>query len=332
MYNAILKDEQTGEILKVRWVLTERAQFPNTITSEPIDIGKQGGRLNSRVLADNIKHLPMKLDVTLDLQGDPGGSGVGGAGYELEQYLKLVEFSNRDTTFTWMSFLFTNQSPTSETTVAGLPFEFMGMGRFEALKGNRGSNIIGARLSFQSVVVSHGGTLITDPDEAYGETQVRERQADDLSGWMIFAGVVMAAAALVTGAGLAAAFAAAIISGIGAGAVQAAPTGSNSQLPVTRGSVPRQQYRCRITAADATEFRFELRSNVEQDFCTFSMAVGPEYIVQERVLRYGMDVLWGCTHEAVQGIQIVPLCYADTVHEVTPDTLGKDVQLVVIGG
>lgn len=328
-YNAILKDEQTGEMIKLRFVISERLRFPNTITSEPIDIGKTGGRFNSRVLADNIKHLPMVLDVTLDLQGDPGGSGFGGEGYELEQHQKLVAMSNRDTTFTYTSFLYTKQTPTSETTVAGMPIEFLGMANYEALKGgNKGINIIGGRLRFQSVVVSFGGELIQDPDVAYGAHETALREADLTGQGIIGTTLALLAAAIAVALsaplwGVAAAVAAGYA--VGSWAVQGIQ--SAGEVPIATGSLPRQIHRMVL---GTNEFEVELRANIEHELVTFSLKYRDTYVVQERVLRYAQNILYGITHSSVAGLSIVPLCYSDTVHEVTPDTLGKTVQLVVL--
>jgi hypothetical protein len=320
-HNAVIKDEQSGEILMLWAVISESPRFPNTVTSEPIDIGSSGGRLDARVLGDHIHHEPMPLTVVVDLTGDPGRSmgSVGGAGYEIEQYNKLVDFSNRNTTFTYVSYLFVNQSALSDEVVPGLNFQFLAMTNFKPIKGGRRpTNIIGARLQFQSVVITHGGQPITDPDSAYSYEDQRLRNTDTLiqfGAWQtggFFGGMIGSIFGPIG-----------TLIGAGIGVVVGYAIGS---LFTATGSVPRQLF---TTEINGKPFDFELRSNTEHNFVTFSMVYDGTDLVRERRITYGEDLLAGVVHPSVRDLHIAALDPSQQETSVTTENLGRTVQLIV---
>ncbi len=321
MHNAVLRDEQSGETLQLWAVVSESPRFPNTVTSEPIDVGSSGGRLDARVLGDNLHHEPMVLDVVVDLTGDPGGSegSVGGRGYEIEQYNKLVAFSNRNTTFTYVSYLFVNQSALSDEVQPGLNFEFLAMTNFKPIKGGRRpTNIIGARLQLQSVVITSGGVPITDPDSAYSYGDQALRNATDLAqffAWQTGAFIGGMIGSIFGPIGT--------LIGAAIGAVVGYAVGS---LFTATGSVPRQTF---TTEIDGVPFDFELRSNAENGFVTFSMAYEGISLVRERKICYAEDLLSGVVHPSVRGLHIAALDPSRQEISVTTENLGRTVQLIV---
>jgi hypothetical protein len=325
-YNAMLKDEQSGETLQLWAVLSESPAFKNTISGEPIDTRQTGGRLTQKILNDHIHHEALELSITVDLVGGPGGveGSVGGPGYEVEQYNKLVDFVNRDTTFAYTSYIFVNSSPRGDTVIPGLVFPFLGMAEFIPVKEvGKGSNIIGARIKFQSVVVTYGGQLITDPDVAYGtgqgslQTTFAQSVGAFQFGFQLGAGIgavigsIFGPIGTLIGAGIGGFFG----GGIAVGTV-----------PVNTGSVPRQIYD--IDIGDHT-FTVELRSNPEYDIVTFGLALEGEDLVRERRITYGLDLLAGVTHSSVYGMHIVPLDPSGHEDAVTTENLGRTVHLVV---
>jgi hypothetical protein len=322
MHNAALKDEQTGEILQLWAVVSESPRFPNTVTSEPIDVGSSGGRLDARVLGDSIHHEPMVLDVVVDLTGDPGRAmgSVGGRGYEIEQYNKLVDFSNRNTTFTYISYLFINQSALSDEVQPGLNFQFLVMTNFKPIKGGkRPINIIGARLQLQSVVITHGGQPITDPDEAYDYGEQQLRYNEDMAKWSAFSWFTFAGAMIGSAFGPVG-----TLIGAGIGAVVGAVVPYVGSLFTATGSVPRQIF---TTEINGKTFAFELRSNTAHDFVTFSMAYDGTDLVRERRITYGEDLLAGVVDPSVRGLHIVALDPTQQETSVTTENLGRTVQL-----
>jgi len=322
MHNAILEDEKTGEKIKLWAVLSEKLRFPNKLTSQPIDINTQD---TNRALADHIHHEPMTLDVVLDLVGEPGES----EGYEIEQYNKLVDFSNRDTTFKWTSYMFVNQTGYSQIVQPGLTIGGLGMTEFSAIKSNKKPiNIIGARLKFQAVVFTEGGKAV-DSEEVWD----RGRQSLDDTGvspWDLFSTAGGAAAGYAAGA---AAVAAGMSVGwaiaIGAGAAVLA-TGAVSllgSLPTMVGSVPYQRFVARV---DGKDFEFWLRSNEDFNFVTFAIAHDGVPIINERRVVYGEDLLAGTTAPVLRGLHIVPLDPSGHENTVTPENLGRSVKLWVL--
>jgi len=327
-YNAIVKDEQTGEILKLWATLTEDVDFPNTITGEPLDLKPAQGTASQ--LAEHIHHEPMTLDITADLTGDPGkrAGALGGAGYELEQYNRLVAFVNRTTTFAYTSLLFVNQTPTSDAVVPGLTMEGLGLADFSAVKGNgRPQNIIAARIKFQSIVFTIGGQPVSPP-----VAWDRGRQKlDEAVAWWVTAGALaggaaagVAAAILAAGAGATVGWAVAL--GIAGGLAVTGFLSWIGSLIVGQGSVPYQSF---ITEIAGQDFAFELRSNDSAGFCTFSMGVNGQWLVRERKVLVGEDLLVGVVHPAARGLHIIPCACGGASIAATPETLGRTVQLGV---
>ena len=109
-HNAVIEDLQTGEKLLLWAVVSEKMQYLNEISDEPIDLPASAFSYPDQdisadqarnALAENIEFKPLKLSIQADLTGDPGKaiSGPGGAGYDIEQYSKLQSFVNRVTVF-----------------------------------------------------------------------------------------------------------------------------------------------------------------------------------------------------------------------------------------
>jgi len=250
---------------------------------------------------------------------------VGGPGYEVEQYNKLVDFSNRDTTFTYTSYIFVGQSPRGETVAPGLEFPFLAIAEFSPVKGGgKGFNIIGARLKFQSVVVTYGNTPISDPDVAYGNDSERKLN-------LVHAGTtVIWQASTFAGATIGSLFGPiGTLIGAGIGAIIGLIVGSaasEGSLAVETGSIPRQVFNTEI---GGTTFTFELRSNPEYEIVTFSMSYEETDLVREQRVVYGMDLLAGVVHPSVNGLHIVPMDPSDQEDEVTTENLGRTVQLIV---
>ena len=327
MHNAALIDEQTGETLLLWAVLTESPRFQNTVTSEPIDIGRVGGAVEA--LGDHIHFEPAMLDVALDLTGHPGrpAGTIGGEGYDVEQYNKLVDFSNRKTTFSYVSYLFVNQRAMSDTVHPGLTFSFLALTDFHPIKGRKGINIIGARLRFQSVVITEDGDTINDPDEAYDHGEQALRQVESTWNFIKASIVGMVGAGLLLG-GVGTAFA--MLGAAAAGVVAGAFVGSVlGRLFTSTGSVPRQRFKTEI---EGQLFEFELRSNTQHDFVTFSMShvLEGEYLVRERRITYGEDLLAGVTHWSTRGLHIAALDPTQQEIAVTTENLGRTVYLFVV--
>jgi len=314
-YNAIITDEQTGDQILLWAVLSEKLRFTNEITSEPIDTR---GSTPAKQIGDNIHFNPLEVDITVDLTGDPGVAfgSLGGAGYELVQHQKLADFMNRKTTFSYQSFLFANQTSDGMNITPGIPTYFLALEEYEAVKGtttrNGETNIIGARIKFKSVVFTdEHGDPYNSPDDAYayGEQQL-----------MQYIGGQTLTTLLMGGAGAAIGFA------IGGpiGALIGAGIGIIGSLFVNTGSVPRQLYQTRI---NGVLFDIELRTNEAGEFCTFSFGRRGVWFVRERPIEYGEDLLAGVVDESVRGLHIGAIGLTE---DVTPDTLGKTVGLVVL--
>jgi|GEM_PF-3355541 len=321
-YNAAIRDEQSGEVLLVWAVTSEAPRFCNDVTGEPIDTKKTGGVLNARVLADHIHHKPLEFTIIVDLIGGPGGveGAVGGPGYDVEQYSKLVDFSNRDTTYSYTSYTIIGSSPRGETVQPGLVYPFLAMTDFSPIKsaGGKGKNILGGTIKFQSVVITYGGEAITDPDVAYGRGKVdlRVEFIWDTILWEA-GGFVGAAIGMALGGPLGALIGAVV------GVVVGTVLGS---LDVQTGSVPRQTF---TTEINGTDFEFELRSNPDHDIVTFSMSYEGTDLVREQRVVYGVNLLAGVTHRAVEGLHIIPLDPSGSTDEVTCENLGRTVHLFV---
>jgi len=329
-YNAMIRDEQTGEALLVWAVTSESPRFVNDVTGEPIDTKKTGGILDSNVLGDHIHHKPLEFTIMADLVGGPGGieGSVGGPGYDVEQYNKLVAFSNRDTTFSYTSYTLIGGSPRGESAQPGLTFPFLAMTEFYPVKsaGGKGENIIAATIKFQSVVITYGRDVIYDPDVAYGrgERDLRREFVEDAT-------IYTAAATAGLYAGLevgALAIGALTIPGWIVGLLLGAAAGTFiGSLDIQTGSVPRQQF---TTEIDGVPFDFELRSNPEHDIVTFSMSYEGTDLVREQRVIYGVNLLAGVTHRIVHGLHIIPLDPSGSTDEVTCSNLGRAVQLMVL--
>jgi hypothetical protein len=314
-YNAIITDEQSGDYILVWAVNSERLRFTNEITSEPIDTR---GSTPSKEIADNIHFNPLEIDITVDLTGDPGVAfgSLGGAGYELIQHQKLCEFVNRKTTFSYQSFLFANQTANGMNIQPGIPTYFLAMAEYEAVKGTttRGgaTNIIGARIKFQSVVYTdESGNAYTSPDDAYsyGEQEMSEYLAGQ--AWTaIGAGLVGGAVGMILGGPIG------MLIGMGIAIVGA--------LSIATGSVPRQSYSVRI---NGLLYDVELRTNEAGQFCTFSFGRRGVWFVRERPIEYGEDLLAGVVDPACAGLHIGAI---GMVEDVTPETLGRTVGLIVL--
>jgi len=326
MHNAILEDEQTGEKVLLWAVLSEKLRFPNKISSEPIEITSQDV---GKALADHIHHEPLILDVVADFVGEPGVQGAGGPGYEIEQYNKLANFSNRDTTFKWTSYMFVQQTAYSQIIQPGLAIGGLGMAEFSAIKSNKKPiNIIGARIRFQSIVFTGGGHPV-DSEDVWD----RGRQSLDDTGvspWDLFSAAAGTYAGYMAGA---AAVAAGISAGwaiaIGAG-VAVLATGAVSvlgSLPTMVGSVPYQRF---VTRVDGKDLEIGLRSNEDFGIVTFSVGYNGELLINERRVVYGEDLLAGNTSSVLRGLHIVPLDPSGHETVVTPENLGRSVKLWVL--
>jgi len=325
-YNAVLRDEQSGETLLLWAVTSESPRFTNDVTGEPIDTKKTGGHLNAQVLGDHIHHKPLEFTALADLVGGPGGveGAVGGPGYDVEQLNKLTDFSNRDTTFSYTSYTLIGSSPRGETIQPGLTYPFLAMTDFQPVKsaGGKGQNIIGATIKFQSVVITYGGNVITDPDVAYGHSEERDLSLEFIRDFMLLDLMALAGAAAATIL-FAATGPIGILIGAGIGALIGNFLGS---LAVKTGSVPRQLFTTEIAGIP---FDFELRSNPDYDIVTFSMSYEGTDLVREQRVVYGVNLLAGVTHRIVHGLHIVPLDPSSSTDEVTCENLGRTVHLMV---
>jgi len=325
-HNAVLEDEQTGETLMLWAITSEKLQFKNKLTGKPIEV-KGESPAKKMQEADNLHHEPMTLKVIADLVGDPAESGPGGPGYEIEQYNKLVSFSNRDTTFKWTSYMFVQQAEYTQIIQPGLVIAGLGMANFSALKSNRKSiNIIGANIDFQSIVFTSGGDAV-DSETAWD----RGNQDLDTSagpGNLFAAAGGVAAGILAGAAAVAAGWALAPVIAVAA-AVTLVVTGVIAfigWLASAIGSVPYQRFTTRI---DGKDIDFWLRSNEEYDIVTMSVAYDGEFLVRERRVVYAEDLLQGITAPALRGLYILPLDPSDTEVAVTPENLGRTVHLCV---
>jgi len=328
MHNAILRDEQTGEVLLLWAVLTETPSFTNEITGEPLDVGKRQYSSSAQILADGIHHEPFTLDVTLDLTGDPGeeAGSVGGAGYEIEQFNRLSDFINRTTSYSYVSYIFANQTAHTATMLPGLTIRGLGLTGFRAVKGlpAKAINVIGAQLSFQSFVFTQGGETIS-PDEFWdrGAAGLEELEDGEEVQIVAAAGIVGSLAGMLAAAA-GVAFWPAVAIGVGAAVLVAGAGSFLGRLPVARGSLPYQGF---TTEIDGKDYDFRLRANDDYDFVTLSMAYQGEYLVYEKRVTYGEDLLSGVVDSAVRNLHIIPLDPSGACSDVTPDNLGREVRL-----
>ena len=98
-------------------------------------------------------------------------------------------------------------------------------------------------------------------------------------------------------------------------------------LPIrNEGSLLRQQYTCEL---NGKEFWIELRPNDDAGFCTFAMSHDKTDLVRERKIVYATDLLRGVSHPSVSGLHIIPIDPSRGTEEVTPENLGRAVQLTV---
>lgn len=293
MHNAVLEDERNGDQLLLWAILSEKMVFPNSLTSEPVDIGKQ---TVSRAIADAIHHEPMTLNVVADFVGEPGNTGQGGPGYEMEQYNKLVDFSNRDTTFKWTSYIFVQQTSYSQIVQPGLVIGGLGMSKFEAVKGkDTAINIIGGRIDFQSIVFTEGGNPVSSEEVHDRGRQVLKRIAK-AALWPL---------RILT----------ASINGVAKGVISLAT-----------GSVPYQTFTVRLGGKDID---FWLRGNDDTGYVTYGVAYNGNMVVDQRLLVYAEDMFDGVTCSALRGLHVIPLDVSDHETEVTTENLGRTVELYV---
>ena len=325
-HNAIIEDLQTGEKLLLWAVISEKPQYLNEISDEPMDLGHSEGsqalndKLIRNALAENIEFKPLRLSIQADLTGDPGKaiSGPGGAGYDIEQYSKLQSFVNRVTVFAYTSYLFVNSTSYHDFSQPGLRITGLGMSKFEAIKGGgRALNIIGAKIEFQSIVLgASSGEMDWDDVWDYGEFDVSDADttvAQDEDGNAVIASTDTEGN--VTGKAYPL-------------AVNYVPQHNVVAIKKFSTLAPvNQQFSLEIEGATYT---FRTRKNLRNGFATLAIHRGTTAVIEERKIVYGEDLLEGTNDPRLTKYHLLPLDPTGKESIATPDNLGKTVHLYLI--
>jgi len=320
-HNAIIEDEKTGEQLLLWAVMSEKMAYKNKVSDEPIDTSTQMFSNPERVLGDHMEFKPLVLTVTAELTGDPGRhvQDPGGAGYDIEQYSKLQDFVNRVTTFAYTSYLFVDSTEYRDFSQPGLRIGGLAMTGFEPVKGGRrGVNMIGARITFQSVVTTQGGGTsgggsIWHRGQQEPEPVEEDTWANDMSKYQAsFYDPTLEEDSTVRA-----------LRNLGLSQEQGLSY-------VGRFRVLKPFNQDFFVTLEGTEYTLELRENTRKGFFTFGLAREETPEISQRKITYGEDLLAGVDDPIIARYHLVALDLSGKEDRVTPDNLGRTVHLYLL--